>query len=205
MLSLSSATELAHGNDRAVYRHPDHVDRCIKVARFPERGSEQNAREKAYFERLTSRGMSDWRYVPAYHGTLQTDRGEGLIFGLVCDAGGGLSQTVREWRNRGETSWLESVAFRDELARLYRYLRENWIVPSDINDRNIVCQRRADGSIRLWLIDGISNPDFLPLANVWPWFARQKIDRRMARFFGKLIGYGLLPATSRKSILASVK
>ncbi|WP_162617904.1 YrbL family protein [Salinicola halophilus] len=205
MLSLSSATELAHGNDRAVYRHPDHPDRCIKVARFPERGSEQNAREKAYFERLARRGMTDWQRVPAYYGTLETDRGEGLVFALIRDADGELSQTIRQWRDRGDTGWFETAAFRAELERLYRYLRAQWIVPSDINDRNIVCQRRGDDSLRLWLIDGVSNPDFLPLANVWPWFARKKIDRRMARFFAKLTGYGLLPAASRESILASVR
>jgi len=202
--SLSTASEIAHGNDRAVYRHPEHAGRCIKVPRFPEKGSRQNEREKAYFEVLRRRGLSDWRYVPEYFGTLATDHGEGLVFALITDADGRVSSTLRDYRQSGDSAWFETPAFRAELQRLYRYLHDNWIVPSDINDRNLVCQRRADGSVRLWLIDGISNPDFMPLANVWPWFARQKIERRMKRFFAKLTRHGLLPEFQRDGLLRSV-
>lgn len=203
MVSLSSNREIAHGNDRAIYRHPDHPGRCIKVPRFPERGSHQNEREKTYFDGLKRRGMDDWRYVPEYFGALETDKGEGLVFGLVSDADGRVSSTIRQYRDRGETAWFDTQAFRDELQRLHHYLRDNWIVPSDINDRNIVCQRSADGGVHLWLIDGVSNPDFMPLANIWPWFARQKIDRRMKRFFQKLTNYGLLPDPQRDGVLRS--
>ncbi|MGM8851040.1 YrbL family protein [Salinicola halophyticus] len=205
MYRLACNDEIAHGNDRAIYRHPDHPERCIKVARFPERGSHQNEREKGYFDILKQRGVDDWRYVPEYFGTLETDMGEGLVFDLITDADGEISATIRQYRQREDMAWLESQAFRDELQRLYRYLRDNWIVPSDINDRNIVCQRRADGTRRLWLIDGVSNPDFMPLANVWPWFARQKIDRRMKRFFAKLARIGLLPESDREELARSAQ
>ncbi|WP_110657296.1 YrbL family protein [Salinicola halimionae] len=203
MYRLASDNEIAHGNDRAIYRHPDHPERCIKVPRFPERGSHQNEREKIYFENLKRRGIDDWRHVPTYFGTVATDLGEGLIFDLITDADGQISSTIRQYRQRGEMAWLDTQAFRDELQQLYLYLRANWIVPSDINDRNIVCQHRADGTQRLWLIDGVSNPDFMPLANVWPWFARQKIDRRMTRFFAKLADYGLLPEAEREELVRS--
>lgn len=205
MFSLSPADKLAQGNDRIVYRHPDHADRCIKVPRHPERGSHQNEREKHYFEWLIRRGMNDWRYVPEYFGTAPTDAGEGLVFGLVRDADGALASTIRQWRDRNETSWFTTSGFTEELERLYRYLRDNWIVPSDINDRNLVCQHSDDGGIRLWLVDGISNPDFLPLANVWPWFAKQKIDRRMARFFGKLTQAGLLSEPAREGLVRGTR
>ncbi|GHB21611.1 YrbL family protein [Salinicola rhizosphaerae] len=205
MLSLANATKIAHGNDRAVYRHPDHPDRCIKVARFPERGSRQNEREKHYFEGLERRGLEDWRHVPKYFGTLDTDHGEGLVFALIADEDGEVSPTLRQSRDGRNASWLASQAFLDELHALYRYLRINWIVPSDINDRNIVCQRRFDGTVKLWLIDGVSNPDLMPLANVWPWFARQKIDRRMRRFFLKLGGYGLLPASDGEKLVGCMR
>ncbi|WP_251977234.1 YrbL family protein [Salinicola avicenniae] len=201
MLSLTSASEIAHGNDRAIFRHPEYADRCIKVARFPERGSHQNEREKHYFEGLLRRGLDDWSYVPAYYGTLETDRGEGLVFSLIVDADGTVSRTLRQIQRAGDDDgWLQSQAFHDELHALYAYLRRHWVVPSDINDRNIVCQHLADGRRRLWLIDGVSNPDFMPLANVWPWFARQKIDRRMKRFFAKLTRAGLLPETQREAL-----
>ncbi|OLO04685.1 MULTISPECIES: YrbL family protein [Salinicola] len=204
MYRLAPVNEIAHGNDRAIYRHPDRPECCIKVPRFPERGSQQNEREKVYFENLKRRGVDDWRHVPEYFGAVATDCGEGLVFGLITDADGQISSTIRQYRQRGETAWFESQAFSNELQGLYRYLRDNWIVPSDINDRNIVCQRRVDGTRRLWLIDGVSNPDFMPLANVWPWFARQKIDRRMKRFFAKLAGYGLLPEPERNERVRSV-
>lgn len=204
MYRLSLASEIAHGNDRAIYRHPERPECCIKVPRFPERGSQQNEREKTYFESLKSRGVDDWRYVPEYFGTVETDLGEGLVFALITDDDGEISSTIRQYRDRSESEWLVSQMFLDELQALYRYLRRNWIVPSDINDRNVVCQRRADGSTRLWLIDGVSNPDFLPLANVWPWFARQKIDRRIRRFFIKLNRYGFIEPEQRDLLVRSV-
>ena len=57
MYRLVSANEIAHGNDRAIFRHPERPGCCIKVPRFPERGSQQNEREKVYFENLLRRGM----------------------------------------------------------------------------------------------------------------------------------------------------
>lgn len=204
MLRLDPASEIARGNDRIVYAHPSEPGRCIKGPRHPEQGSHQNAREKRYFQMLIRRGVTDWRHVPEYFGPVVTDQGEGLVFALIQDAGGGTAPTLRQRHQRHDTGWFATQAFVDELQNLYRYLRDNWIVPSDINDRNIVCQTRADGSTRLWLIDGVSNPDFLPLANVWPWFARQKVDRRMKRFYPKLEKAGLLTAGQCQALLTRI-
>ncbi|WP_106478279.1 YrbL family protein [Phytohalomonas tamaricis] len=191
MLSLQGATLVGAGNDRRVYQHPDFPNRCIKIARYPERGSEQNTREKRYFSQLKQRDLSSWRHVPEYFGTVETDQGEGLVFSLILDANETISKTLRHYRQSSEIV-LNQEMLVDQLDALYRYLYDNWVVPSDLNDRNIVCQYQENGHFHLWLIDGVSNPALLPLATVWPWFARRTINRRMRRFYTKLERSGLL-------------
>ena len=77
MLELENARVIGMGNDRRVYQDPNDPHRCIKVPRYPDKGSRQNEREQRYFEGLVRRGMRDWSYVPAYHGSVATAEGLG--------------------------------------------------------------------------------------------------------------------------------
>ncbi|OHV12061.1 YrbL family protein [Kushneria phosphatilytica] len=198
MIRLGSAGVLiGEGNDRRVYRHPGEPERCVKVPRYPSRGSEQNEREKAYFARLTWR-LDNWHHVPRYYGTLMTDYGEGLVYTLITDHDGRVSRTIRYYRQT-DPSLLMCERFRQQLLSLGQYLENYWIVPSDLNDRNIVCQLGEEG-LRLWLIDGVANPSLLPLATYWPWFARQRIRRRFNRFLAKLVDYELLTQSAAEDM-----
>ncbi|RKR06041.1 PhoP regulatory network protein YrbL [Kushneria sinocarnis] len=198
MVRLGAAGALiGEGNDRRVYRHPMEPERCIKVPRYPLRGSEQNEREKLYFTRLTWR-LGNWQHVPRYFGTLMTDQGEGLVYTLITDRDGQVSRTVRHYR-QADPALLASEQFRHQLLSLGQYLDRYWIMPADLNDRNIVCQLGEEG-LRLWLIDGIANPSLVPLANYWPWFARRRIRRRFNRFLVKLTGYELLDRATAQAM-----
>lgn len=193
MLELENARVIGMGNDRRVYQDPRDPRRCIKVPRYPDKGSRQNQREQRYFEGLVRRGVHDWSYVPAYHGSVATREGLGLVFDLILDDNGTTSRRLREVCHETPERVGEE-ALMDELANLYRYLDKRWLIPSDLNDRNIVVQFREHQSPRLWLIDGISNPDFIPLATGIAWLARRKIARRYRHFLKKLMKGGMLTA-----------
>ena len=191
MLELENARVIGMGNDRRVYQDPNDPHRCIKVPRYPDKGSRQNEREQRYFEGLVRRGMRDWSYVPAYHGSVATAEGLGLVFDLILDSDGSTSRRLREVHLETPER-LRAEVLVSELANLYRYLEKRWLIPSDLNDRNIVVQFSDDQSPRLWLIDGISNPDFIPLATSVPWLARRKVARRYRHFLKKLVKGGQL-------------
>ena len=55
-----------------------------------------------------------------------------------------------------------------------------------IDHNNVVVNRTADGSIRLILIDGVYDTEWLPVSKYIPFFGRKKILRRWARFIDKL-------------------
>ncbi|WP_024950932.1 YrbL family protein [Cobetia crustatorum] len=201
MLELENARVIGMGNDRRVYQDPQNPRRCIKVPRYPDKGSRQNQREQRYFEGLVRRGMRDWTHVPAYHGSVATHEGLGLVFDLILDGDGTTSRRLREVCKDSPASLSDSELI-EELASLYHYLDKRWLIPSDLNDRNVVVQFISDQPPRLWLIDGISNPDFLPLATGVAWLARRKIARRYRHFLKKLLKGGQLTPADHQQLEA---
>ncbi|MCX2523163.1 YrbL family protein [Larsenimonas rhizosphaerae] len=189
---LSTAVPIGKGNDRVVYRLPACPERCIKLPRYPLRGSEQSRREKKYFERLEARGIPYWEYIPRYHGAMVVENhGEGLIYDLILDKEGGVARTIRHYRSN-QFDVFQGDAFCRAFEALCVFLMNYWIVPSDINDRNIVCVFTDQEGCRLYLIDGVSNPALFPIANYSSWFARRRIRKRLIKLAGKFKNYGLI-------------
>ncbi|MCM5703671.1 YrbL family protein [Larsenimonas salina] len=201
--TLAHQEPIGQGNDRVVYQLECSTPRCLKLPRYPKRGSEQNLREKRYFSYLEARNVPYWHFIPKYYGSIYLGgRGEGLIFDLILDKGAP-AKTLKFYRE-SKPELLELYRFQDALLELCVFLYSNWIIPSDINDRNIVCVIEDQNCMRLFLIDGVSNPAFLPIANYSKWFAQRRIKKRLRKLLGKFSRAGLITDNQSHNIVAKL-
>ena len=112
MIILKNKKIIGQGTNRACYIHPEDDSKCIKVTVSGDY-SESN-KEKKYYKVLENKNIS-WEMLAKYYGTVATDLGEGLVFDLVKDYRGEVSQTLE--------SYLHSeVKYLEILSVVYRYL-----------------------------------------------------------------------------------
>lgn len=189
MLILSSDNFIGEGAFRACYSHPDDVSLCIKVFKRDitknSRDFRELSRELKYYKRLGERKIC-WDLLPRYHGIVSTNIGDGYVFDLVRDSDGGVSKTLEYYLRKDNLLGVE-----DALLKLGVYLLNNAVVTRVMQPRNIVLQKKIDGSYNAFVIDDVMNNELIPISSYIEFFARSKSERRFERFKKSLYQYGL--------------
>jgi hypothetical protein len=196
MLQLRHTRPLFVGGTRYCFQHPQHADRCVKVLRPDRTGSARRQLRRDVKRWLPARFLDDqrkeivayrhlqreaseqlWRFVPRYHGTVETDMGIGIVTQLLRNADGSWPANLRSLL-AGEVSaaLIEGIdEFLDAVARLR-------ILTRDLLAHNIIAVLEADGRYRVMVVDGLGNAEWIPLASWFDQFAVRKTARKIARF-----------------------
>lgn len=195
MITLKHSKPLFVGGTRYCFQHPEHRDRCIKVLRpdrtgqarkllrrdfkrfLPARYLDDQLKEiKAYRELLENASERLWRFVPRYHGTVETDMGIGIVTQLMRDADGSWPENLEKVLPRGMNDALEA-GIEEFLAGV----SELRILTRDLLPHNMIAVREQDG-YRVMVVDGIGNAELLPVSSWFDGFAQRKTARKIARF-----------------------
>ncbi|MFO7813069.1 MAG: YrbL family protein, partial [Pelovirga sp.] len=178
-LKLTESLFVARGRQRECYVHPDDPDLCIKVTvQTRSKWREQNPREFKYYKLLEQRGI-DWNRIAPCSGWVKTDKGQGLVFGLIRDRNG---QICKNLQFLIDNNILTNEEIEFELTCLRNWLLDNAIIVCDLKPANIVYNPDNDPGHRLVLVDGVNNRDFIKTADFVKSLARNKIKRVWKRF-----------------------
>ena len=182
-IRLRDSDFVAAGGGRKVYQHPERPDLLIKVLR-PERLAAGTNRDK-WLRRLarplsrTHRRFGPYRewfleheeyiailnrtrripdFVAGYHGFVETDRGLGMIVERITAPNGAVAPTLRNVLGaQGEGACLAPL-----VDALFDRVGAARAVLKDVTTRNIVLGVHPhDGSLRLVVVDGLSDPTVL--------------------------------------------
>ena len=184
VIELSDELLISQGRNRRCYQHPELNDRCVKVL-HDDSPLKTQQRETRYFKQLNRRGVS-WEMVVPLLEEVETNLGDGVVFELLRDIDGNISQTLDYYIRRDEpalNNWIIT-----EIEHLKRYLLEQNIVFRDLNPLNILVQKGQGDSLRLMVIDGIGHNDYFPICDYNKAYGRRKIkrtwNRKLNRWFG---------------------
>lgn len=191
MIDLTGALLIGKGLHRECYRHPENPALCIKVV---YNGNQDETRREQGYYRLLKKRRIDWRLLPRYHGTVETNRGTGAVFDLIQDFDGNSAKSLEFYLESEERTEKHQSILAQALAELRYYLLEQCIVTMTLKPKNIVYRRLSNRSGELVIVDNIGNSDFIPISSYVPAFARRKIQRKWARFESYLLK--LFPANS---------
>lgn len=208
MIKLKDRQEMASGQDRVVYIHPDNHARCIKIARVaPEKGDKKvdgfsewlflasrffdrrylnyNFIDQQYYRYLIRRkDPAAFRHIPRYHGTVETDLGPGLVFDCIRNEGGGRCQSLTEYTEDIDRTGDKKL--KDALYEFMAWQLREAVLLREMAYVNTLIQKRLDGSIKIYHIDAVGCVDIIPLANYAKWFARIRIKSKIFRFRQRL-------------------
>ncbi|CAM2955509.1 YrbL family protein [Vibrio mytili] len=175
-------TVIGKGTERVCLQNPEDRAQCVKLSRKDT--AKQTYREIQFFERLKNKKVQ-FTHIPDYLGKVTTETQVGFKQQVVLDEDLSVSLNLSQYISQQQ----ESVDFDNILraiSTLKDYLMENRIIPSDLVLTNILVQQ-SGGEIRLYLIDGFGNTEFIPLSSFVPYLMHRKINRK----FTKLLRHNL--------------
>lgn len=199
-LTLSDQEPFGIGGRRLCFVHPLDSSKCVKVLRTdPERTIriassnayfarfrreyDNNADEKRTLEQLYRRiGPEMTQHLPRCYGVVPTDRGPGLVLDLMRDFDGKISKSIRELISTG-TAIADLRAAYDEFSH---FLLKHRIQTRNLLDHNLVARRRTGREWTLYLIDGLGDSAWLPIASIIGTLAESRIRRRIAKAWPKM-------------------
>lgn len=120
-------------------------------------------------------------HLPCCYGMFPTDLGPGLVLDLVRDDDGQISRSLRELMSTG----FAPATFRTAFEELGDFLREHLVMTRSLLDHNIVAQQRSDGKWKLYIIDGLGDRAWFPLASWSRSLGRAKVKRRLSEAWSR--------------------
>ena len=168
------------GKERMCFVHPDDPRLAIKVQVGDN--NQQIGREIRFYQRLEQRGI-DCQHIPAFHGTCQTNRGDGIIVDLIRDFDGQISHPLN-WYLASGFPLEEFVPRLDEVRQSFI---ENLIIFNhDLTIGNMLVRKTSFSRFHLVAIDGLRDVVAIDWLDRIPFLARRKIKRRWQHFMDRL-------------------
>ncbi len=182
VLDFGKLKEVGAGNERRCFIDPKEPGLLYKLSR-PGR-SRQTRREIAYFSFLKRRGVP-FSHIPEFYGAFRCQEGIGLLQEFLIS-----NELYETWPLSAalynpEINQRLNLPLRLQQAYLdlkAYFLRYN-VLPSDLLPHNLMLrQRRADGKLTLYLIDGFGSHLLIPINNYIRPLGARTIERHCHKF-----------------------
>lgn len=176
-VALNAAEKIGEGGGRKVYAYPGKPEYIIKIHkplhRKPFHAIRRRLRyigrrfgdylhsviEAEEYTAMIARTHQIPDFVPGYRGMVKMDDQVGAVFDAIREPDGTISPTlVRFVRRQGYSPALEAA-----IDHLWSQVIAFRCIVSDPNLRNALVQTRADGSLHIWLVDGLGERTLIPI------------------------------------------
>ena len=199
MIRLSNQLPFASGCKRDCYVHPHNPDLVVKIIppdrsiqvlhskklwlrrmlQTPE-SMDANRGEREKFEQLHNRFDNLQEAIPylvEYHGQVQTDLGEGLVFRAIKNYDGTMSETIVSAVKTGGYSRANLL----EALKFLTSIRGDSTIYNDVGKNNLVIQvlDSKHSKYKLWVIDGINCRALIPITEHFSMYARVRKAKKI--------------------------
>ena len=176
-IELNNELLIGKGTRRSCYQHPNDASLCIKISTGTPNSIKQQDRESGYYRALEKRGV-DFRHLARYEGPIETNLGTGHLYECIIDHDGSYSKSLNHYLKNYKD---QRDALMLKFSNLEGYLLDYGILFYDLNSGNIICQKNAQGELRLVMIDGIGEVISFTFLNVFKFYRDRTIKRRWLR------------------------
>ncbi len=198
ILAIDDSMLVDAGTRRKIYRHPEDDDKILKVffedqlpaKRRAEiwygwfkstRRYDDNELDYQQYRRAMKHASGPIGCIYTIFGYAETTQGRALVGEHVRNADGATSVTLQRFlEDHGSSKILPIVdEFFEELAA-------NHVVTKDPHLENILVRELGGGALRLVIIDGLGDPNFIPLASLSKRLNRKKLMRKKQTLIRKV-------------------
>lgn len=202
VLNLDGVEPFGVGGRRLCFVHPEDETKCIKVLRSDDervirsqkslipvkwrRIYDNNAHEQKELARIYSQaGAAMAAHFPMVHGEVDTTLGKGLVLDLMRDEDGAIARDVRVLLQAG----FPLDELRSVFNQFGNFLLQYRILTRNLLDHNLVVTMGKQGPKRMYMIDGMGDPAWVPIARWIPMLGRRKIEKRLATAWQRFENY----------------
>lgn len=188
---------IGQGTERTCYQNPEDPTRCVKIIRKSR--FKQTLREISYFRYLKNKGIP-FDHLPRFYSKIAGEGFIGIEQELIRDTAVSgepagtftphthlqtvSSPTIRTWLSKPRSPQ-QIQSFWTALDELKSYLLRYNVLALGIDYNNVVVQN-TDRGIRMVLIDGVYDTEWIPVSKYFRFFGKRKIMRRWKRFMNQL-------------------
>jgi hypothetical protein len=198
ILEIDDSNLIASGTRRKIYQHPEDENKILKV--FWEDQTPTRRRAQLWYGRFKSSLRFDdnendylqfrraMKHAPrplggiyTIFGYAETTQGRALVGEHVRNADGRTSVTLlRYLQDHGPSRIFPLV------DGLFEELAVNHVVARDPHLENILVRELDGDELRLVIVDGLGDPNFIPLATISKKLNRKKLMRKKRTLIRKL-------------------
>ena len=202
-IRLKDREIISEGCHRSCYLHPNDQNKILKVlmnGRCPKNRRKKSRIHKKFrplssfddnlknikaCEYLNKKGTHVWRHFPKCYGLVKTDLGNAMCMELIKGKDGSIAPTVHDYiLKNGLTYYI-----RDAIEEFCLFLKDNLIITRDLQPKNLIVDNKNE--YRIYMIDGVGNSDFIPIANFSKPWAKNKIKRHIDRLMKNILALDL--------------
>lgn len=181
---------VSSGRERICYRHPESDEYIIKIER--RKGGKGTGMNEVEMEgyRLLQQEAADLSFVSRCHGFVDTDRGRGLLCDCIRDHDRAVSKTIWDIIVYEENCDIDAV--KATAREFCDFLINGRIWLFDLNPKNIVLRRLADGSFKPCVIDlkgRAESKELIPVSRYIGYFSLKKLQRRSEQLLARIEEY----------------
>lgn len=188
---LSDQDFLSAGGRRECYIHPNNANQCIKIPKN-KAGIKDCLREVTYFSQVKKRLNQTPLIYSKFHYSVNTNKGLGYVYDLIKDRSTGeVSRPLEEIYLCALFQKDKNLKKRLDIAiqGLLNTLRDNKLLATDLNAKNILVQYTNDSGLafNLVIIDGLGRSNRIPAIDRLGLTSMRKVEKYHQRKLGLII------------------
>ena len=162
------------GQERLCFVHPEDPRLAIKIGKNGD--DRQNQADIRFYRGLRNQGAATGKHVPRFHGSCETNRGDGIVVDLVRNYDGEIARPLNWFLAHGYP--LEE--FEDSLEDLRQFFLLHLIVfDENLAIDDLLVQKTSAARMRLVVINHLGQ---VAKPGLFAFLARRKIQRRWENF-----------------------
>lgn len=199
MIFLGEKDLLAEGGRRLIYVNPEDKNKLIKIVK--QKDLDRKRRSLSFFKKWRNdnsisentedfnaykvynrKSKEIFKFVPRLFGYTETNLGRGLMTEFVKNYDGSATMSLQDYLKKYGLTHKIHLA----LKLLYKQLLKYNFITRELKDFNIVVKYISKNNLRLYVIDGFGNQEFIPLSNYIGFLAKRKINKHFKIFLNSI-------------------
>ena len=199
MVFLGEKDLLTEGGRRLIYVNPEDNNKLIKIVK--QKDLDRKRRSLSFFKKWRNdnsisentedfnaykvynrKSKEIFKFVPRLFGYTETNLGRGLMTEFVKNYDGSATMSLQDYLKKYGLTHKIHLA----LKLLYKQLLKYNFITRELKDFNIVVKYISKNNLRLYVIDGFGNQEFIPLSNYIGFLAKRKINKHFKIFLDSI-------------------
>lgn len=199
MIFLGEKDLLAEGGRRLIYVNPEDKNKLIKIVK--QKDLDRKRRSLSFFKKWRNdnsisentedfnaykvynrKSKEIFKFIPRLFGYTETNLGRGLMTEFVKNYDGSATMSLQDYLKKYGLTHKIYLA----LKLLYKQLLKYNFITRELKDFNIVVKYISKNNLRLYVIDGFGNQEFIPLSNYIGFLAKRKINKHFKIFLNSI-------------------